>query len=337
MAKKSIVIALLIVVLTLVMTLQPLQLAHADVIVEPDDDFYRRNRQDMKYMGRSFYANGENGYIKLLVEPNSVREVISIANGEIVYIMYTYSDNGVLWGVTEVNINGWVTVWILMDDLNLVYDSIEFASDHGSEFVERDFNIGELDFDGDLILWTWPGSGEISWVFERQYLMGDTNMGEGSTIYIDMEGREWGYLGYFYGSRSIWVCLDDPSNQNIPAFNPAPTPDLQTRTQPPATQGDTREPNAQSGDDDIRITNPDSQSSANSGNMSGQLSSPMLVITLVSLVAMLSLVLIRLLWKKEPFNFKKDDTGEGGNKSGDEAGQKSNTEAGQKSDNDSDK
>jgi hypothetical protein len=45
-----------------------------------------------------------------------------------------------------------------------------------------------------------------------------------STYYTDPQGRVWGFIGYLYGHRNIWVCLSDPLNSDIPAFNPAPPP-----------------------------------------------------------------------------------------------------------------
>lgn len=35
--------------------------ALADVIWEPDDDFYRQHSEDCEYLGRSYYVNGPEG------------------------------------------------------------------------------------------------------------------------------------------------------------------------------------------------------------------------------------------------------------------------------------
>jgi len=177
-----------------------------------------------------------------------------------------------------------------MDELYLVYDSIAFVDEFEHEFTivseyETAFDIAEMDIEGDLILWTWPGSGVISWVFEREHLMEETNMGSGNTTYTDVEGREWGLLNYFYGQRNIWICLDDPSNPDIPAFNNAPEPVLKSASQVP--EGD--EP----------VIGSDESAENTGGILQSILSQPMLAISLVSLVAMLSLVLIRVFWSKE--------------------------------------
>ena len=275
--------------------MSPLLSARADVLIEPNNDFYHRNSSRCEYMGRFFYANGEDGYISLKLEPRSAREVAAIENGEKLYIMFTYDDDGVEWGVTEIvpekGYEERQAGWVPMDRLHLVYDSISFADDHVHEFVESAFDITKLDFDGDLVMWTWPGSGQISWIFERQYFVEETNMGEGSTIYIDADGREWGFLAYFYGHRSFWVCLDDPSNQEIPAFNPAPDLVLWQRMPPP-------EPNQSAGVSGQDRAGVSGQDGGQDGRQDG-LSLPTIAIILVAAVALVTVVLIRVFWKKE--------------------------------------
>ena len=271
------IVVLLLLVVSLTM---PTIIAHADVLVEPNNDFYYRNRNRMEYMGRNFYANGENGYITLVIEPNAAREVASFKNSEMIHIMFTYDDNGVVWGVTQlyvegVNFEDRPTGWVQMNQLYVVYDSGAFMDAHSAAISEREFNLAKLDFDGDMVMWTWPGSGVFNGKFNTQGLFGDdeTNMNHGITVYTDADGREWGYLGYFYGWRNVWVCLDDPSNPNIPAFNPAPELNLIPAADPPA----------------INL----------SGGTRSSLSMPMIAITLVALVAIVSLVLIRVLWDKK--------------------------------------
>ena len=44
--------------------------------------------------------------------------------------------------------------------------------------------------------------------------------------YTDIQGREWGFVTYLYGSQNIWVCLSEPLNRNLPVLNPEPEPDI---------------------------------------------------------------------------------------------------------------
>ena len=36
-------------------------------------------------------------------------------------------------------------------------------------------------------------------------------------VFIDEEGLKWAYVNYYYmGWHSFWICVDDPSNLNLP-------------------------------------------------------------------------------------------------------------------------
>ena len=275
-------LTVLIVVVVTIMLISTAGRARADVMIEPDNDFWRRNTDKMVSMVHNFYANGEAGYVIFVAEPNIVRESFSVSNGEIIYITYTYTDDaGVIWGVTERNTGNadrtdWKSGWVKMSELQVIYDSYIFYDENKDSFLNRTFNAADYYTDGDFIVWTWPGSGVIEQVI-RENLIADGELPidvMGETIYIDSDGREWGHAAYLYGSRDVWICLTELSNNEIPAFNSAPMPELTAAVEPP--------PHGQ----------------ASSGN-ARNLSSPMMVITLVSLVAMLSLVLIRVLWDRK--------------------------------------
>jgi len=305
-------IALVLVMLSI----SPLIIARADVLIEPNNDFYERNRDKMEYMGRNFYANGESGYIMLVIEPDSAREVISFKNGVIIYILFTIDMSGEVWGVADLNIqNEQVSGWIPMNQMYIVYDSDSFADENAANIKEQVFDLSTLDYDGDMIMWTWPGSGIIGGIWEVQGLESDTNMNEGHTIYTDEEGREWGYLSYFYGYRNFWVCLDDPSNPSIPEFHPAPEPNLFPAVDPPdadATASGSASNTSGTNQSDSAAESPGANQTGESGGSRApsRFTSPMFIITLVSLVAMLSLVLINLLWVRKKRDKKDDSDGQ---------------------------
>ena len=120
--------------------------------------------------------------------------------------------------VTETyNSDGAITGWIRMDDLALVYDHISFDEEHGKEFVPYNGDYDALRNAKDVIFWTYPGSGEnvstedkISEEFRIEH------------TYTDTAGRQWGYVEYYFGYRSFWVCISDPSDPNLPANTPIP-------------------------------------------------------------------------------------------------------------------
>ena len=265
-------------VILVISLLSPLLTGHADVLYEPDNKFFERNREKMRSLGRSFYANGEDGYVTLHLEPGSRRQVATVENGGFIYIMFTYDDGSNQWGVAELNSHpDRPTGWVRMDQLHAVYDEISFRDEHGSEFIKREYDVASLDTEreGDIVLWIWPGSGKISSVLEH-FLKGlEPGIITGSIIYLDEEGHEWGFFsGYIMGYRNGWIYLDDPSNHEIPAFNPSPVPDLYPARSPDGSQG--------------------------------SLYLPILAISLVSLAAIVSLILIRVLWTRE--SKKKSDS-----------------------------
>lgn len=240
--------------------------AYADVLVEPNNDFYSRHRDECTPLNRSFYANGEGGSVSLKKQPGSKAEVAAVENGEVLYIMFMYNHKGELWGVAELYAqdkptNPWHAGWIPMNQLLLVYDYISFAEEHQADFYPYTGSYDALKTAKKIVLWPWPGSGKTQGSLEA---IEDENF-QVSHAYTDEQGREWGFVGYWYGRRNAWVCLNDPANSDIPAFNPAPQPDI---WQPGAADAP-----------------------------KGGLSVPIFIVILVAALVVGTAVLIRVLWK----------------------------------------
>ena len=284
MEKRYILVMLPIVLL---FALFPIA-ANADIIPEPSDNFYERNRADCEYINRVFYANGESGYIMLKNEPGSRDEVIAFVNGTIVNVSFTYDRNGEQWGVItyetaagqgdEWNTN---TGWIPMSELVVVYDYISFNEDHAGEIY--DYSGGSPDSlseNLEIVIWAWPGSGEVLRTLTtssgRDFTEGELTWLTPEKAYTDADGREWGFIPYFYSSRNTWLCLSDPTNADIPAFNPAPTPQLRTPIDPGAL------PSPRSGFPMLPI-----------------------IISLVAIVVIGSAILIKIFWKPNKANDQK--------------------------------
>ncbi|MCL2671846.1 MAG: hypothetical protein FWF10_07405 [Clostridiales bacterium] len=210
-------------------------MARADVLIEPwDNDFYDSHRSDCVYEGRMYYANGTDGFVSFRSAPGSARETLAVENGERLFIQFTYAYEGEYWGVTEVyNDNGRPTSgWAPMEQLALVYDSTAFASEYGSEFYTYSGDYDALAAPDEVILWTWPGSGEIHSRMDAGYFAEGY---EFEHAYTDAEGREWGYIGYWMGRRNAWVCIDAPTDENLPLQNPPPPIGRPTRGNAPGT------------------------------------------------------------------------------------------------------
>lgn len=262
--------------------------AGADVIFEPADDFYSRHSNECEYLGRRFYANGDDGYVSMLSEPASGKRIATVENGEILGIQFIYDNAGEIWGV------GYDSGWAPMSDLILVYDAISFNEDHKHEFDVADVDVDALINAGYIVFWTWPGSGEISMEYvpsadnkalERSWL-------EAAYTYTDDEGRVWGYIPYFYAARSQWVCLSDPSNKGIPAFNEATAPTLKQPGNSPLEPdvipgGPTSYPSSVTGPPDAPDPPPDGPS------MLG------LILVLVGFLVVATAVLIGFFWNRK--------------------------------------
>ena len=64
----------------------PAGTALADVVFEPENDFYKQHQREILYLGRSFVANGEGGNVPIQNAPNSRGLAGSIQNGRSIYI-----------------------------------------------------------------------------------------------------------------------------------------------------------------------------------------------------------------------------------------------------------
>jgi len=247
MIKKSISAAPLIFVQLFILPILALFIilpitAFADVILEPPDDFYSKNHYDCRYLNRNYYANGVRGYIVLKSEPGSDREVATYANGEVFNISFTYGKGAEEWGVIMFDTEGkqfdqWKTGWVPMSELALVYDYIAFEEDNKDSIYNASLDAVKLFQEKEIIFWTWPGSGIIMNrhsvpIDDPQQTRLESGWLSADTAYIDGEGREWGFIGYFYGIRGAWVCFSDSANAEIPAFNPAPDPKLWPAAEP---------------------------------------------------------------------------------------------------------
>ena len=195
--------------------LAPALAAYADAIVESENGFYNKHKGECVYLGRSFSANGEEGYVSMMGEPGSKKELTEIENGETVYIGYSCLYEGDFWGLIT-QFDGWVR----MDQLLVLYDYIAFEEEHSGEFYPYEGDYSEIEKAGRAFAWPWPGADAPLWIIEGlelEYFWADY-------AWTDEQGREWGFLSYSRGGRDIWVCLSDPENRDIPAFSPAPAP-----------------------------------------------------------------------------------------------------------------
>ncbi|MDE6419402.1 MAG: hypothetical protein K2K87_02615 [Lachnospiraceae bacterium] len=176
----------------------------ADVIWEPMNSFYEEHSSECTYVNRQYTANGPDGVVILYESPESAKVVTTWENGRRTYIAFTYEDaQGIVWGISDDEQTGWMP----MDYMKVVYDSISFQEDYDDQIVSQDGSLDEQYRNDTVYFWKYPGSENCSsmnlqdWEYLPDY----------SSLFTDEVGHRWGYIGYYYGIRSKWVCLDAPT------------------------------------------------------------------------------------------------------------------------------
>ena len=212
--------------------------AAADVAYMPRDSFLEKHWEDCRYENRWYYANGAEGYVLAHKTPGSA-EATPLPNGGKYYVSNVYKGE---WGVLEYDRdtlenklwNDSVCGWVRMSDMAADYDCGAFMADHRRELTdggaELEFTAGQ-----NVACYKYPGSGEVTATLEGA---DDSSTLSFSTLFTDPAGRSWGYCGYYYGYRDLWVCLDDPFNDTLPPDENCVTvvtaPAAPPQTEPPA-------------------------------------------------------------------------------------------------------
>ena len=173
----------------------------ADLILEPEDQFYQAHADQCEYVDRNYYTDGS---VDFWTAPNG-RKKGSFPADTRLQVTHVYTDSqGAQWGVFLEQESG----WILMADVYLDYDSRQFREDHEEEILTGEEQVlaeGEK-----VVFWSYPCSGE-NWGTEE--LQQELKFSE---FYTDSQERLWGNVGYYMGSRDFWICLSEPGNQEIP-------------------------------------------------------------------------------------------------------------------------
>lgn len=177
----------------------------ADLIWEPRDSFYEEHSSECEYVSRTFTANGPDGEVIVYESPVSDRVIARWENGFTAYISFTYEDrNGTVWGVYE-ELSDSRTGWMPMEYMDVVYDSISFAEEYQADFVAQEGTLDDQYQEKSIYLWEYPGSKEgYSMMTESSY------MPEYHRTYVDSQGHTWGNVGYYFGYKNGWICLDQP-------------------------------------------------------------------------------------------------------------------------------
>ena len=207
--------------------------ARADSLWEPNNSFYERHADECQYLGRSFYANGAEGYITLWDAPGGYLVKGQFSNGFILWVYYQFEDwvYAVVWG-DEGEISGWAPI----EDFALEYDHLSFAEEYADAIYPY---CGQFaDYDGDaeeIVFYEYPGAPVSKDVRKAAWGL-DELIGRGGdsyiqSIFVDEDGRACGYVVYLYGRINVWFCLDEPEGRNFPVRQVG-TPELTEAREP---------------------------------------------------------------------------------------------------------
>ena len=220
---------LLPLTLALVLLLSLTAPARADLLWEPDNHFYKTHAPACTYIGRAFYANGPEGFVTVYDAPEGTAVEAQYQNGTCLYVYWQYQDWGCI-SVQEEERTGWVS----MSHLWHIYDSISFEEefagqiqDYGGQFADYDGQPGQINF------FAYPGAPQLQETRKAdsfpELLVNLTGTQDNtsyiSKIFVDEDGRTWGYVPYLYGRLNAWFCLDDPEGTDFPVRDVA-APDL---------------------------------------------------------------------------------------------------------------
>ena len=218
----------LLVLLVICFALIPTHIMYANVIFEPRNGFYRRNENNMEYLGRGFIANGTNGVVEMRNAPSVNRVTATVQNGEAISIEFTCLYAGEYWGYGYAgNRSGWVR-------MNHLYGSHFFEQENRDKFIQYNIDSSKIEEMGSALIWRWPGTDIPPWTLEDIDLemfhfgrKGSIDINVDGNVFVDEQGGKWGQVVYYFGSMDGWVYLNDPMNSVIPEFSLIPNPPIQ--------------------------------------------------------------------------------------------------------------
>ncbi|MCL1897116.1 MAG: hypothetical protein FWG03_11325 [Clostridiales bacterium] len=207
--------------------------AYADAVY--GNEFYFDHEDEAVYLNQAFYLNGPDGYVSIYESPGDKKPVGSYENGQTVRIYAVCNYKGAYWGIPPMSHRYAFPCWYPMDELLMCYDKTDFEAAHQDELYDYTGGFGALCESEDYYIWQWPGSDreKMHYYLDDYGGLNKESSYNARYAWLDSEGREWVctiiFEGDTYGesrggSTEGWICISDPGNARIPAFNPAPDP-----------------------------------------------------------------------------------------------------------------
>lgn len=222
--------------------------AYADVIYIPEDPFLEDHMDECQRINRSYRALTE---VTVYKSPESSDAEGTLKIGDAAGILYIYTgSDGNQWGYTE-NYETDVSGWVPMAYMDLIYDHISFDEDYGHTFRQEEGQLSQ-DFAKEVVrFWNYPGS-ESGYEFDMAAWSADY-LPEYSQVYQDEAGRSWAYVGYYFGYRNFWICLDDPC-ADFAALYPQGGPNVEITESAPTLPAEEIVPKPSSGTTLVRVS-----------------------------------------------------------------------------------
>jgi hypothetical protein len=196
--------------------LMPSLAAYADVLFEPQNDFYEQHSRHILYLGRSFIVSSADGSAAVRNAPGERTSTGKIQSGEIIYLEFSCLYDGDFWGFAPRH-DGWIKI----EELLVLYDYIAFEEEHLNTLYRYEGDYGGIAETRSALVWAYPGADAPLYTLENL----DMDSFRIAHAYMDEDEREWGFVAYLYGSRNSWVCLSEPLNRDLPAFNSPRAPE----------------------------------------------------------------------------------------------------------------
>ena len=203
-------LTLMLLLLVVSLTVLPLAAA-ADVIYEPmDSGFFAAHREECRLIDASYEVRHPNGKATAYVSPEDAGVVTEYENGDILHVSYSYTDKkGVVWACCTKARIGISDGWIPMNYLYEIYSSALFMKDYEKEIEQLKDPVEDWECTNEFFAYTYPGS--IYAIRSQLFMDGETPVIPAVSMrYTDEAGHVWGYIGYYYGIRDVWVAMDAP-------------------------------------------------------------------------------------------------------------------------------
>ena len=157
---------------------------HADLIVCPEDDFFKEHDEECEYVGQLYTAAGDAGVVYVYSSPISNEIVGEIPNGTDIWIDFTYqTKEGVLWGVQTPRRDLSLGQWMNLTEFEIAKTAEDFEREHQDalEPIEQTYTLNDpktviritkkyTDESGQVWFYIEVDAGMYGWIREGQKL-----------------------------------------------------------------------------------------------------------------------------------------------------------------------